>query len=441
MTSIAGVKVVRVTRLAVAATVVAAVASQTSSVPHSTDPRPAADPRPALAAWSAPVPSPFAPDDLRPGSLRPRPVTTTAVVKAAPAVKKKPAAKPARAKRPQDLPAAGTSQYELALAYRNAVAKAPKGCNITVFHLAAIGQVESGSIGGREVTRDKVVTPAIYGPLLDGGPFAVVHDTDGGSVDGDGSFDRAVGPLQFIPGTWSWAGADGDGDGRRDPQNVYDAALGTANYLCHGGRDLARAADLRAAILSYNGSSDYLDAVLGWVDYFTQNGLKSLDDVAFKVASGGRGSDLAEPVKPPKPPAAGPDSKATAKPGTATPTTTPTSRPTTPPTGSTTKPTTTPTGPAPTTTTEPAPTPTTTSTPPPSTTTSDPPPQHGAGPHLDLCRGSRDRPHVRPVIPVASGARRRARGIPAGIGWLKEEEEHDVTEDGTQLHRVTVLLV
>ena len=96
-------------------------------------------------------------------------------------------AAPASARRRQgQLPAAGTPQFVLAAAYRKAVSKAPRGCHLRAEHLAAIGQVESGSIGGRSVTSGHRVTPAIYGPLLDGGPFAVVRDSDGGSYDGDG---------------------------------------------------------------------------------------------------------------------------------------------------------------------------------------------------------------------------------------------------------------
>ncbi|WP_425274969.1 lytic murein transglycosylase [Streptomyces monomycini] len=43
--------------------------------------------------------------------------------------------------------------------------------------------------------------------------------------------------MQFIPSTWGSWGADGDGDGVKDPNNMFDAALGTARYLCAGDRD------------------------------------------------------------------------------------------------------------------------------------------------------------------------------------------------------------
>lgn len=276
-------------------------------------------------------------------------------------------------------PAAGTPQAVLAAAYRKAVKQAPGSCHLRVEHLAAIGQVESGSIGGRSVTSGHRVTPAIYGPLLDGGPFAVVHDSDGGSYDGDGQYDRAMGPLQFLPGTWRWAGRDGDGDGRRDPQNVFDAALATADYLCLDGRDLSRPGGLRSAVLSYNQSGDYHSAVVEWVSYFRQHGLAALTTVAFRVGSGGRASALVQPDPEPEPPTTEPTKTptqtVTKKPlPTASPTASPTG-PSTAPTESSPPPTTStpPTDPT-TSPTTPAPTPTTT-TPPPSSTTPPPDPE------------------------------------------------------------------
>jgi len=42
---------------------------------------------------------------------------------------------------------------------------------------------------------------------------AAILDTDGGRLDGDISYDRAVGPMQVLPGTWARFGTDGDRDG------------------------------------------------------------------------------------------------------------------------------------------------------------------------------------------------------------------------------------
>jgi hypothetical protein len=111
------------------------------------------------------------------------------------------------------------------------------------------------------------VTP-ILGPRLTGGPYAVVRDTDGGAYDGDPVYDRAVGPMQFIPSTWAHWGADGNGDGRDDPDNVFDAALAAGRYLCAGGRDLSDPAQLDRAVLGYNASQEYLRTVRAWYAYF-----------------------------------------------------------------------------------------------------------------------------------------------------------------------------
>lgn len=149
-------------------------------------------------------------------------------------------------------------------AYTRAAALAPERCHLTVPLLAAIGQVESGNLVGRTLDADHRATPAIVGPRLDGGAFKAVADTDRGQLDGDRKFDRALGPLQFLPSTWRSVAVDLDDDGTRDPQSIYDAAGGAMVYLCGEGRDLAEDADLRDAVLSYNRSQAYLAQVLRW---------------------------------------------------------------------------------------------------------------------------------------------------------------------------------
>ena len=190
----------------------------------------------------------------------------------------------------------------LVQAYEAAASSAPARCHLPVTLLAAIGQVESGSIGGRSLYGHRVV-PAIYGPMLTGGAFAAIHDTDHGRLDGNSQWDRAVGPMQFIPGTWSRYGVDGDHDGIADPQNVFDATASAASYLCMGGRDLSRPGDLRAAVLSYNASSSYLATVLRWMAYFQSQGLGAISAVSFPVASG-TGTALPSTTSPADPPPA-----------------------------------------------------------------------------------------------------------------------------------------
>src|SRR6185437_11776090 len=149
-------------------------------------------------------------------------------------------------------------------AYRRAAASANPACGITWPLLAAIGRVESnhGRFAGATLHSDGLSTPPIIGIRLDGSRSVVVRDTDGGRLDGDPTYDHAVGPMQFIPSTWAVYRADGNGDGRYDPFNIYDAAAATANYLCQAGGNLRTGAGQQRAVWSYNPSTTYVSEVL-----------------------------------------------------------------------------------------------------------------------------------------------------------------------------------
>ena len=69
--------------------------------------------------------------------------------------------------------------------------------------------------------------------------------------------------MQFLPSTWSTWASDGDGDGRQDPQDLDDASLAAARYLCASGQDLATGAGWSAAVRSYNHSDAYVREVYG----------------------------------------------------------------------------------------------------------------------------------------------------------------------------------
>ena len=129
--------------------------------------------------------------------------------------------------------------------------------------LAAVGKIESnhGRHGGEEVQSDGRIEPPIIGIPLDGTRgTARILDTDGGRFDGDAVYDRAVGPMQFIPSTWRSYGVDASGDGVADPHNAIDATWSAARYLCAlGADDPSRVAD---ALWSYNNSWEYVDGVL-----------------------------------------------------------------------------------------------------------------------------------------------------------------------------------
>ncbi|MFJ4981344.1 lytic murein transglycosylase [Streptomyces coeruleorubidus] len=185
-------------------------------------------------------------------------------------------------------------------AYRRAegrLAREAPGCRLRWQLLAAIGQVESGQARGGRVTQDGTTVAPILGPRLDGVAFVLIRDTDGGAHDGDTAYDRAVGPMQFIPSTWARWGADGNGDGRTDPNNVFDAALAAGRYLCAGGRDLSVPAQLDRAILGYNHSAAYLRTVRAWYTYFLEGHRVVPDGSAGSVP--GASSPRPEPSRSP----------------------------------------------------------------------------------------------------------------------------------------------
>jgi membrane-bound lytic murein transglycosylase B len=144
-------------------------------------------------------------------------------------------------------------------------------CRLSWTTLAAIGRVESdhGRLGRADLEPDGMSRPAIVGVPLDGsGGVREIRDTDGGRFDADATYDRAVGPMQFLPTTWDRYGADGNGDGVRDPFQIDDAAAGAAAYLCAGGRDTASGAGWWAGVMTYNRSISYARLVWAAADRY-----------------------------------------------------------------------------------------------------------------------------------------------------------------------------
>lgn len=217
------------------------------------------------------------------------------------------------------IPAAALSAYQRAEAVINA---ADRTCGLTWQLIAAIGRVESnhGRFGGNVLSVEGVATPGIYGVALDGRDgVALISDADGGIFDHDTSFDRAVGPFQFIPSTWSVVGVDADGDGMRNPQDLDDAALAAAVYLCSGGEDLSSDSGLKSAVFRYNHSSAYVDLVLDVMRQYLAGDVTSVTDgaapagqvvpdapsgsagarkAAVEMTSSGKGNSVASTRKP-----------------------------------------------------------------------------------------------------------------------------------------------
>jgi membrane-bound lytic murein transglycosylase B len=255
-------------------------------------------------------------------------------------------------------------------AYRKAeanLAAAKPSCHLPWWLLAGIGRIESSHAYGGRVDANGNTRGRIVGIALDGSTpgNAVIPDSDGGTWDGDATWDRAVGPMQFLPGSWRYWGKDGNGDGVANPNNVFDAATGAGYLLCSAG-DLSNPATMARAVLAYNHSSAYVNAVLTWGAAY-RDGVQPDPDATGTV-----------PAEPARQPASPPPAPTSVAPAAATTQSQPaaTSSSTAPRSTSsstTTSPTSTTTTSTTSTTTTP-PTSTTTSTPPPSTTTTTPSP-------------------------------------------------------------------
>ncbi|WP_199786009.1 MULTISPECIES: lytic transglycosylase domain-containing protein [Actinomycetes] len=166
-------------------------------------------------------------------------------------------------------------------AYRNAadlMAKERPGCRLDWTLLASIGRIESSHARGGYVDAKGNTVERILGPALDGtGGFAAIPASDGGAFTGDRVWDHAVGPMQFITGTWRQYASDGNGDGVSDPNNVYDETLAAGRYLCSGNLDLSSDEGQRTAVRRYNNSDSYVDTVLTWAARY-RGGVAQLPD-------------------------------------------------------------------------------------------------------------------------------------------------------------------
>ncbi|MDV7245691.1 MULTISPECIES: lytic transglycosylase domain-containing protein [Rhodococcus] len=197
-------------------------------------------------------------------------------------------------------------------AYRSAeltlMAEAPK-CGVPWHLLAGIGRIESGHAGGGRTDSSGTTVTPILGPVLDGrlAGNEVIRDTDRGATDGDAGHDRAVGPMQFIPSTWAKYASDGNADGAADPNNVFDATLAAARYLCSGGLDLRDPLQETRAVLRYNNSGTYAANVITWSNAYRNGGTPTpsqLSDSSTPPPGGltdaaANGSDLARELAAP----------------------------------------------------------------------------------------------------------------------------------------------
>lgn len=145
-------------------------------------------------------------------------------------------------------------------------------CRLAWTTLAGIGRAESrhGGFSGSRIDDKGDMTRPVFGPALDGAPgLRKIGDTDRGKLDGDTKWDRAVGPMQFLPETWlKWrARASRDGD-PPDPQNIDDAALTAGRFLCGEGDDVATREGWWRAVMRYNDSVAYTQDVFSGAEAY-----------------------------------------------------------------------------------------------------------------------------------------------------------------------------
>ncbi|MEV5537210.1 lytic murein transglycosylase [Saccharopolyspora shandongensis] len=200
-----------------------------------------------------------------------------------------------RAADPQRLAAGTEQQVELPTgslgipepmlaAYVRAARQVESSCGLHWSVLASIGRIESGHARSGSVDVLGTTVRAVLGPRLSGGPgIAAIPDTDAGRYDGDPVWDRAVGPMQFIPSTWNRFAVDGNDDGVASPHNIHDAGLAAARYLCSGGGDLRDPQNLAAAVFRYNHSDSYVRTVLIWAAAYAKGVTPTPSELAPEV--------------------------------------------------------------------------------------------------------------------------------------------------------------
>jgi Transglycosylase SLT domain len=105
---------------------------------------------------------------------------------------------------------------------------------------------------------------ASYCPGLSWTVLAAIGEIESGDGSNEGpSSAGALGPMQFMPGTWAAWGTDGFGEsGTPDIMNPLDAVPSAARLLCAAGAT-SGSAGLSAAIYDYNHASWYVSEVLG----------------------------------------------------------------------------------------------------------------------------------------------------------------------------------
>ncbi len=180
------------------------------------------------------------------------------------------------------IPSAALAAYQRAA---GVLGGADKRCHLEWTLVAAVGQVVTGhgtSEGGR-LDQHGLLRPKLTGKALRGRDGKRVPDSDAGRLDGDGRYDRPVGPMQLSPATWAVVGVDSDGDGKRNPHDIDDAALAVSVLLCSGTDDLRKRAGRIAGVRRINDDRSFIETVLAVDRAYRAQMTKAYDTVPFVV--------------------------------------------------------------------------------------------------------------------------------------------------------------
>ena len=157
---------------------------------------------------------------------------------------------------PYGIPERALQAYAYAAAVMD---RSAPGCGIGWPTLAAIGSVMSnhGGAAGSEISPSGDVTPIQRGLNLADPAIGKerVADTDKGVWDGSSARDVPMGPMQFFPSRWEQWVTDGTNDGKATPDNIDDAALSAARFLCAVGGDLRQSEGWTKAVGQFYPSS------------------------------------------------------------------------------------------------------------------------------------------------------------------------------------------
>ncbi|GAA1482508.1 lytic murein transglycosylase [Gordonia sinesedis] len=162
---------------------------------------------------------------------------------------------------PYDVPERALRSYAYASAAMN---KANPGCGIGWSTLAAIGDVSSdnGTASGASIDPNGRATPELR-DLTQANPRNAepIADTDAGRYDGSSRTDVTMGPMQILPSRWEQFATDADNDGKADPDNIDDATLTAARFLCASGGDLRQSDGWARAVSQFNSTPGFLQKV------------------------------------------------------------------------------------------------------------------------------------------------------------------------------------